>query len=1289
MIILRTLLKFILGLALIILLIWLIALGVLHTETGQKWALKQTVHYFERQTQTRIRADDIDFVFPLGLRIQGLSLTDSGEELLTIQQLDVSCAYWLLLEGRFVCPTLHAKGIHVIKLPSNEQTSEQRASTKPLKMLENALIPFYVKFENILFRDIQLSPTVIEKLNLPAQLAEKANQSLFSLKGSASNNPFKNTISSQFFIRITDKTEQTPPILFGLDLYDRQLALSAHYNHLSYPIKIGEESTVIDATMALFAAASLSSWQDVLENGIHDDNSIEGQFKITANLSDIPSPIVTLLGNEVILKGKYAWKAHNRFHLWNTQLKSHGLNLKGSAIIDSDYTIQNGVFDGDLHNLSYLSPFVQKDLEGPLVLQGEVSGPLMTPTMTLQGSSPAVTIQSHVFKNIRSTIIAAFQGGHLEGLLNLSLNYKDHPCHLLTAFKSSRESTHFSDLEFNALHSRIQGSLQFNSNDSILEGYLEAYSRNFNELTTFFPFPIYGEGEVKIHLKPTYDQAGLRRQAGICDLSGYALRWNDLHVEQLAGQVVIDPTDKGKEIYHLTTKIDAQNVRWVDKQIASLSLTAAHEADLIHYTLNDVSANFFTKEIKWPQGKAQEATVDLYLANPLKDLQGEVTFAVKQVKTPSAVFDYFQGKTTILPSDKQWPFHLQGQGRWKEQWAAQIEGFWSFEKDSYELILNHLDGSFGPYPLTLLKTLTLIQQPDKIQLSDLFVRWGEAELAAEFSMEKQTVSFHFNTNEISTDILQAISPDLPLTGKASLNGYLEGPIQQPTGELKVHLHNMQITEDIFAQKPLIQGEIDLNIHESGIQLQSTLNGIGHSPVIAYGTLPFTPSLSPPGLNISQITPFSLNLEAEGKIDPYMHLLYNDSTNLTGDVKIALNLSGQINTPRIQGSIDLYNGAYESLSSGSTFHNIQAHLEGDGSKIVLKNFSAENTKSGSITASGVIDVDKNKDFPFDLQIHPSQLFIMESDYANISASGPLKLIGTRKKAKLQGNLTVDTAVIDMDGALPKQIKSVEVKYINLKEGEELPQYLETPSPLSTIEFDIKLQFPGKVLIEGKHLTSEWKGAVAITGTPTDPLLNGDLRVMRGEYNFNGKVFNLTQGSIHFAGSPGKKTSIYVVASKEIDRIKADIIVKGPTNKLVVSFRSNPPLSQREILSYILFNRGIADITPDQGDQLSQSFISLNESEQTSSSDDFLTRIRNNIGIDRLDITSNDSENKDLALQVGKYITEGVFVSINKSISDIGNRLAIEAKIHKNLKAQAEVEVGGDAQGKVSLKWKKDY
>src|SRR5262249_41623500 len=126
-----------------------------------------------------------------------------------------------------------------------------------------------------------------------------------------------------------------------------------------------------------------------------------------------------------------------------------------------------------------------------------------------------------------------------------------------------------------------------------------------------------------------------------------------------------------------------------------------------------------------------------------------------------------------------------------------------------------------------------------------------------------------------------------------------------------------------------------------------------------------------------------------------------------------------------------------------------------------------------------------------------------------------------------------------------------------------------------------------------------------------------------------------------------------------------------------------------LSYILFNHGISDITPDQGEQLSQSFISLSSNEQTKGQTDFLTRLRNNIGIDRLDITASDRENNDVGLQIGKSITKNITVSVNQSMTSLSPVIAVEAKLRKDIKAQAEAGVVEDAPVRMSLKWKKDY
>ncbi len=95
---------------------------------------------------------------------------------------------------------------------------------------------------------------------------------------------------------------------------------------------------------------------------------------------------------------------------------------------------------------------------------------------------------------------------------------------------------------------------------------------------------------------------------------------------------------------------------------------------------------------------------------------------------------------------------------------------------------------------------------------------------------------------------------------------------------------MQITEEICCQKPFIEGEIKLDLDNKGMRLNSELFGIGNAPLVITGTLPLTLNLDPPRLKIDQELPFELAFQAEGELDPYLHLLYNDTINLQAKLK---------------------------------------------------------------------------------------------------------------------------------------------------------------------------------------------------------------------------------------------------------------------------------------------------------------------------------------------------------------------------------------------------------------------
>lgn len=77
------------------------------------------------------------------------------------------------------------------------------------------------------------------------------------------------------------------------------------------------------------------------------------------------------------------------------------------------------------------------------------------------------------------------------------------------------------------------------------------------------------------------------------------------------------------------------------------------------------------------------------------------------------------------------------------------------------------------------------------------------------------------------------------------------------------------------------------------------------------------------------------------------------------------------------------------------------------------------------------------------------------------------------------------------------------------------------------------------------------------------------------------------------------------------------------------------------------------------------------------------------LDHLDLAPNDAENNEIGLQIGKHITENILLRVNQSMTSLRPIIAVEAKLHKNIKAQAEAGIGEDYPVRMSIKWKKDY
>lgn len=551
----------------------------------------------------------------------------------------------------------------------------------------------------------------------------------------------------------------------------------------------------------------------------------------------------------------------------------------------------------------------------------------------------------------------------------------------------------------------------------------------------------------------------------------------------------------------------------------------------------------------------------------------------------------------------------------------------------------------------------------------------------DFSDPKWPLSLSFQMELLNQD-----HSTIPLTGVASVAAQLSQDSSGVTGHLQIEMANVKI-EEAFASTMPLQATFKADLNAGLLECTGHVVGMGPEPINLTATLPVTMTLSPPTFLIEK-DKLNGHLSIQSQLGSLLEFFSPVTiTHLTGHANISLDLSGTLSSPQIKGFAKLTEGSCEFLDLGLGLKNIKAHAALDGTKITLSEFQASDGGSGTIVGNGTAKLDANNGFPFDLFFQINHVALLHLPSANLSASGKLNLKGNRHEGALHGKIITDGVKMMIPEQIPSLAQTVEVTYINQDASKPAPTVYIPKNSIWPVALNFELEMPKGIII-GQDWSSEWKGNVLVSGTADAPLLNGTYKIISGEYRFNGKSFEINQGTITFAGDPEKKTSLYVIASNEIENIKIEIILKGALKDPVITFRSNPPLSQREILSWILFNKGLSEITPFQGTELSESITHLNKGAGKSKKPDMLTRLRNQIGIDRFDINREENGiDGGVSVEVGKYISRGVLVSVNKGITNQSNKVAIEASVFRNFKVQAEV--GDDSEGELLLKWKKDY
>ncbi len=302
----------------------------------------------------------------------------------------------------------------------------------------------------------------------------------------------------------------------------------------------------------------------------------------------------------------------------------------------------------------------------------------------------------------------------------------------------------------------------------------------------------------------------------------------------------------------------------------------------------------------------------------------------------------------------------------------------------------------------------------------------------------------------------------------------------------------------------------------------------------------------------------MNLTAQGHMELAALSGIDPQLTTSGLADLDGEIAGTFSRPEWRGRL----GFSEANFHYGSFPNSLTHINGavvfEGNRAVLEDLRAESG-GGQILFGGAFGYGEGTGIQFNLTAEADRVRIRYPAALSTWVDANMAWSGTVRGSILEGRVTLTRQSV----VPPYDLAQVLLGRPAASEGPQLPEVLRN------IQLNLEVDSAPEIRLDSRTARNlQTAVQMRIQGTMQQPAWLGRIGILQGEIEFAGKRYTVNRGEIAFLNPFQFEPVLNLSVQARVQQYDISMDFSGPPDRLTVTYRSDPPLPTRDIVSLLV-------------------------------------------------------------------------------------------------------------------------